>query len=133
MWRYVLCSCLALPAYAAGETPKAVPRPADPVFVAFYERGSAYADGVLVPEQQHFREHVEHLQSRKEWLIGGGPFAPRANDEGVGLVVFRAVGLTEAERWMAHDPAVVAGVFKVVVRQWQVGGIREYEETQRRE
>lgn len=101
----------------------------DWVFVALYERGPAFASGKDVPEQPHFREHVEHLRSRGERIIAGGPFPVSDGDAAVGMVIFQAANRQGAEEWIAKDPGVTAGVFKVTVRQWRVQAIRGFATT----
>jgi uncharacterized protein YciI len=42
------------------------------------------------------------------------------SEQAMGLVIFKAKDLKEAEAFMAEDPAVVAGVMKAEVRPYQV-------------
>jgi uncharacterized protein YciI len=129
MGKCLLAGSVMLAVLVGAEVVEGGPRPNDPVFVALYERGSAFVKGKEVPDQPHFRDHVEHLLGRQERLIAGGPFRSRSDDKAVGLVVFQAIDAADAARWTSQDPAVVAGVFKVVVRQWNVTSIRPFELT----
>ncbi len=68
---------------------------------------------------------MKHVLGRPEWRIAGGPFSSKASGgQAVGMVVFQAVDVADAERWAAQDPAVVAGVFRVTVHQWMVTSIK---------
>ncbi len=131
MAKWLVAGIVSLLALEVGEAADRRPQPTDPVFVAFYERGPAFVGGKGVTEQPHFGEHANHVLGRPEWRIAGGPFASNASSQAVGMVVFQAVDVADAERWAAHDPAVVAGVFKVTIHQWMVTSIKLLEPAKR--
>lgn len=69
--------------------------------------------------------HFQRLQKAThsgQVLLAGRTAEP--NDRTMGLVVFEAADLAEAERFMAEDPAVVAGVMLQEVRPYQVALMR---------
>ena len=69
--------------------------------------------------------HFERLQAATRTgkvLLAGRTDEP--NDKTPGLVVFEAADAAEAERFMAEDPAVVAGVMLHEVRPYQVALMR---------
>lgn len=64
------------------------------------------------------REHLAYMRRQKEagrYLLTG-PFADREDPRG--LVVMRAESIDAAREIMEADPAVRAGVFRVVLRPW---------------
>ena len=132
MARWTAVALLSAAVTTVGAAAEREPAPDDPVFVAVYTPGSAFLKGKDVAEQPQFREHVEHLRSRSQWLIAGGPFASQPNDQAVGLVVFQAVDEADARRWISADPVVVAGVFKAKVRLWRVRNVRALRPTEAR-
>ena len=126
MKKCALAGLVVLAAMTAGGAAERQPAPDDPVFVALYDQGSAFLKGKDVPAQPRFREHLDHLRSRSEWLIAGGPFTLRSDDQAVGLVVFQAIDAADAQRWISEDPAVVEGVFRATVRQWRVTNVKSF-------
>jgi hypothetical protein len=80
-----------------------------------YERGPNWLESQPMKEQP-LRDHLEYLLAlhKEGKVIMGGPYA----DETGGLVVLVADGIDEAERIIASDPAIVAGVLKARVKAW---------------
>lgn len=70
---------------------------------------------------RHFQRLQKATQSGQVLLAGR---TAEPNDRTLGLVVFEAADLAEAERFMAEDPAVVAGVMLQEVRPYQVALMR---------
>jgi uncharacterized protein YciI len=72
--------------------------------------------------QRHFVRLQELARARKV-IFAGRTLEP--NPRTIGLVVFEAVDLKEAEAFMAADPAVVAGVMTAEVRPYQIAVARK--------
>jgi uncharacterized protein YciI len=70
---------------------------------------------------RHFQRLQAATQTGKVLLAGR---TDESNDKTLGLVVFEAADAAEAERFMAEDPAVVAGVMLHEVRPYQVALMR---------
>lgn len=71
---------------------------------------------------RHFLR-LKELSKSGRVILAGRTREP--NDKTIGLVIFEARDLGEAERFMAEDPAVVAGVMVAEVRPYQIAIIRE--------
>ena len=71
---------------------------------------------------QHFLRLKEEAKKRKV-IFAGRTLEP--GDKTMGLVVFEAVNLREAEEFMSADPAVIAGVMKAEVHPYQIAVARE--------
>jgi uncharacterized protein YciI len=70
---------------------------------------------------RHFQRLQAATQTGKVLLAGR---TDESNEKTLGLVVFEAADAAEAERFMAEDPAVVAGVMLHEVRPYQVALMR---------
>jgi uncharacterized protein YciI len=120
---------------ATAQRPREEARPAAPaasavrpgrplVFAAFYERGPAWDPTKAVVAQPTIREHVAQHEALGTRLIAAAPFAPRAGDPAVGMVVFVAASAADAQRWLDQDPAVLGGVMRAILRRWGVSAVR---------
>jgi uncharacterized protein YciI len=92
--------------------------PGPPVFsVLFHTPGPKWAPGVSFQEQPGVEQHVRYMASflKSGRLVCGGPFL----DDSGGMMVFRG-SQVEATVAAEADPAVKAGLLKVVVRTWMV-------------
>jgi uncharacterized protein YciI len=120
------------PAATATPSPSAAPPAAERgrLFVALYERGSAWNRSKGVFEQEGIEGHMQHLRANAVSLLGAGRFAqatdPATADPMVGLVIATAASQAEAEALFAADPAVASKVMKVVVRPWEARRLRAY-------
>jgi uncharacterized protein YciI len=101
------------------------PQPAKPqVYVALYERGAAWVEGKSVRDLPNFEEHVQHIRSLEPHKAGAGPFASRANESFVGMVVLLAQSEEEARKLAESDPFVMAKYTKVKIWRWQVDSLK---------
>ena len=71
--------------------------------------------------RRHFVRLQESAKSRKVIFAGR---TMEVNEKTMGLIVFEAADLREAEEFVASDPAVVAGVMKAEVRPYQIAVAR---------
>lgn len=78
---------------------------------------SSWDDAAKAAVGRHFTRLKEHATTGKVILAGR---TRESNDRTMGLVIFEAADLKEAERFMAEDPAVEAGVMIAEVRPYQV-------------
>ncbi len=72
--------------------------------------------------QRHFQRLKDEAKNRKV-IFAGRTAEP--GDKTMGLVVFEAANLHEAEKFMAADPAVLAGVMKAETRPYQIAVARD--------
>ncbi|MDB5281501.1 MAG: cytosolic protein [Bacteroidota bacterium] len=86
-------------------------------YVLFHSPGAKWVSSLSFQEQPGVMDHVNYmagfLESKK--LVEGGPFL----DNSGGMMVFNGTK-EEAEKIANADPAVKAGLLKVVVRPWMV-------------
>lgn len=87
------------------------------LFVIFYRRGPAWAEGKSVFEQP-LQEHLAYMQGLKKQsiLILGGPFT----DDMGGLIVVAAGSSHEANAIFSNDPAVQDGVMIAEAHPWKM-------------
>lgn len=107
--------------------PASVPASKPRQFLGILRLAPKYHDEAAVtPEAQAaIGRHFQRLQAATRSgrvLLAGRTDEP--NDKTLGLVVFEAADAAEAERFMAEDPAVVAGVMLHEVRPYQVALMR---------
>ena len=89
---------------------------------ARYQAEANWDDAARNAVGSHFRRLQEHAKTGKVILAGR---TQEPNDKTMGLVIFEAKDLAEAERFMAEDPAVQAGVMVAEVRPYQVAVMRK--------
>jgi uncharacterized protein YciI len=106
MSRSTLWLSLAL-AVLAGFAPTAAPAEEPALFAVVYRAGPNWKPGVPM-EQQGLRDHFHYLRDlhARGVIQLAGPLGADG-----GLVLLRARDQKEAERVIAEDPAVVAGLF----------------------
>ncbi|MGQ0643464.1 MAG: hypothetical protein ACT4P6_22180 [Gemmatimonadaceae bacterium] len=101
-----------------------------PVFAALYERGPAWDTAKGALEQVGIQQHRTHLRANADKLLGAAPFqqglAPRSPDATVGMVLLSVTSEDEAQRFVAGDPAIAAGLMKATLRRWLVDGLKSY-------
>jgi uncharacterized protein YciI len=129
MMKYVSTSLVMLAGMVGAQTTPQHTRREMLVFVAMYERGSAWQEGRDVPEQPGFSEHVQYLYAHAEEIVAAGPFPMEPADRVIGLLVFQAHDQEAAEQCIAQDPGIRSGVFKATVRHWRVRRVRSVEMT----
>ena len=105
--------------------PTVVPKPRR--FLGLLRLAPKYHDeaAMTAEAQSAIGRHFERLQAATRTgkvLLAGRTDEP--NDKTLGLVVFEAADVAEAERFMSEDPAVVAGVMLHEVRPYQVALMR---------
>ena len=130
----LLAVALGGPARGADQTPPPLPptveSPRPQVFVAIYERGSAWADGKSAFEQAGIQEHMAYLRANWATLIGAAPFeqgiSAGAADRVVGMVLVLATNQQEAEALIAADPAISGNLMKATVRHWLADQVKAY-------
>jgi uncharacterized protein len=82
-----------------------------PLFLIY--RGSAWAPGA--PELNEHAAYLDRLRIEGKMAMAG----PTENDDPLqGMVVFPRIGVQEAQRLMAEDPAVKANVLKAEFHHW---------------
>jgi uncharacterized protein YciI len=96
------------------------------VFVAVYERGSAYEAGKHISEQTNIRDHIAYTEALEDMLIAGGLLTALADDNVVGMIIFEAESADAAKQWLGKDPGVAGKVLSASMRQWDVSNIRGY-------
>lgn len=100
------------------------------VFVAIYERGSAWDDSKGAFQQTGINEHRDYLRLNGEKLLAAAPFlqgiGPGASDRTVGMVMVPAATQEEAQALVGKDPAVAGNLMKVTVRRWLVERVKAY-------
>jgi uncharacterized protein YciI len=84
---------------------------------AKYFSDVAWTDEAKEAVQRHFVRLQEAAKNGKV-ILAGRTLEP--GEQTMGLVIFKAKDLKEAESFMAEDPAVVAGVMKAEVHPYQV-------------
>ncbi|MGQ0538952.1 MAG: YciI family protein [Gemmatimonadaceae bacterium] len=110
----------------AAQGPQARP----PVFAVLYERGPAWdvAKGAL--EQVGIQQHLTYLRANMDKQLAAAPFqpglAPRSPDAAVGMVLLSVASEDDAQRFVAGDPAVAAGLMNATVRRWLVDRVKSY-------
>ena len=84
-------------------------------FVLIYTQGPAWKAGEPM-EHQDLRAHFGYMMSLRNAhkLFVAGPL-----DSNGGLILLRAKDLDEANDIMAHDPSIIAGIFKGAVHTWR--------------
>lgn len=84
-------------------------------YVLIYSQGPAWQRGVPMAKQR-VGKHYAYMQSLRDThrLFLAGPL----DDTNGGLIVVRAESLDDAKSVMAHDPAIIAGVFVGDVHGW---------------
>ena len=107
----LLPASLGLPAQASG-------LPADRLYVVLEETGPNLKRDVPVQQQVGFAEHAAYVTNLAHdgSLVLGGPFTPDgANAPPLGvMLVFKAHSSAAARRLAEEDPAVKAGLSRVV-------------------
>jgi uncharacterized protein YciI len=117
---------LPVPASATNPPPSAVATKSRQ-FLGILRLAPRYHDAAaMTPDAQaaigrHFQRLLAAARSGQVLLAGR---TDEPNDKTLGLVVFEAADAAEAERFMAEDPAVVAGVMLPEVRPYQVALMR---------
>lgn len=90
-------------------------------FVVIHTPGPAWQAGVPLFEQRGIAQHIEHFRTLLESgkLEMGGPFL----DASGGGMMIPTEGLSQLEitEFANADPAVVAGLLRVEIRQWMIG------------
>ena len=90
-------------------------------FVVMHACGPQWQAGVPMFEQRGIAQHIEHFRTLLESgkLEMGGPFL----DAAAGGMMIPTEGLSELEitAFANADPAVVAGLLRVEIRQWMIG------------
>jgi uncharacterized protein YciI len=87
-----------------------------------YHSEANWDDAAKSAVGRHFTRLKELSKTGKVILAGR---TREANEKTMGLVIFEAKDMGEAERFMAEDPAVQAGVMLAEVRPYQVAIMRE--------
>jgi len=87
-----------------------------------YHSEASWDDAAKSAVSRHFTRLKEFSKAGRVILAGR---TRESNDKTMGLVIFEAKDMGEAERFMAEDPAVLAGVMLAEVRPYQVAIIRE--------
>lgn len=109
-------------------SPPTLQRPA--LFVAIYERGPAWDDAKGALEQSRIQEHMAYLRANLEKLVGAAPFqqgiSVGSTDPTVGMVVVAADNQEDAQRFVAGDPAIAAGLMKTTVRRWLADYVKAF-------
>ncbi|MGH9814984.1 MAG: hypothetical protein ACRD5F_04670 [Candidatus Acidiferrales bacterium] len=114
------------------QTPQApaAAQPRPPVFVAIYERGSAWDDGKGAFVQTGIQEHMQFLRANSAKLVGAAPFeqgiSAGGTDRAVGMVVVMAASQEEAQALISADPAIAGNLMKATVRRWLVDRVKAY-------
>ena len=80
--------------------------------------GKNWKVGIPFQEQPGVEEHVKYMsmQLKNGFLLMGGPFL----DNSGGMMVCKTANLNKAKEIAEADPAVVAGLLKVEVKQWMI-------------
>lgn len=90
-----------------------------PIFcVLKHSPGKNWKEGIPFQEQPGVEEHVKYMsmQLKNGFLLMGGPFL----DNSGGMMVCKTANLNKAKEIAEADPAVVAGLLKVEVKQWMI-------------
>ena len=98
------------PAYAAdGEAPAKF-------FVLIYSPGPAWKTGVPMKDQG-LGPHLAYMKQLRDahTLFVAGPLI----ETNGGLILLKAKSLDEAKDIMAHDPAIVGGIFTGQAQSWR--------------
>jgi hypothetical protein len=115
----------------APPAPTAMPAPPKPpLFVAIYERGSAWDDSKAALAQTGINDHMQYLRSNIDKLVAAAPFmeglAAGSSDRMVGLVIVTAASPEEAQKLIADDPAVSVKLMKATVRRWMADRVKAF-------
>jgi uncharacterized protein YciI len=90
-------------------------------FVVIHTPGPDWQAGMPPFEQRGIAQHIEHFRTLLESgkLEMGGPFL----DPSGGGMMIPTQGVSEGEitEFANADPAVVAGLLRVEIRQWMIG------------
>lgn len=87
-----------------------------------YHPEASWDEAARSAVSRHFVRLKESSKNGRVILAGR---TRESNDKTIGLVIFEARDLGDAERFMAEDPAVLAGVMVAEVRPYQVAIVRE--------
>jgi uncharacterized protein YciI len=92
------------------------------IFAILYTPGPNWVAGRRLSEQdlQAHRDYLANL-AKQGSVDSHGPFA----DSSGGMVILKASGAAEADRFIAADPAIIDGVFVAVAREWRVAYRKE--------
>ena len=122
VWVIVAVSISAL--FAQGEEKMANNNPGSeapqrPIFcVLFHSPGPNWKEGIPFQEQPGVMDHVMYMKKQLDdgVLLMGGPLL----DNSGGMMVCRSADPEAARKMAEADPAVVAGLLKVEVKQWMI-------------
>jgi uncharacterized protein YciI len=101
--------------FAGGARAVDVPAPTAQFFVITYSTGPSWKAGVAMKDQG-LGPHVAYMKELRDThrLFAAGPFP----DSNGGMLIVKAASLEEAKDILAHDPAVIAGIFTGQVQHW---------------
>lgn len=104
-------------ASSSGAAP-ATTAPAAQFFVITYATGPAWKPGAPLKDQG-LGPHVAYLKELRDThrLFAAGPF-PDLDGEKIGMVIVKAASMDDAKAIMAHDPAMMSGIFTGQVQHW---------------
>lgn len=94
------------------------------VFVAIYERGSAWDESKGVFQQASIPDHRAYLRANMDKLFGAAPFTPTPDDRTVGMIILNVATKEEAQAFVDADPAIQQKVMKTTIRRWHVEGLK---------
>ena len=103
---------------ATGASAAEATAPAAQFFVITYATGPAWKPGAPLKDQG-LGPHVGYMTKLRDAhrLFAAGPF-PDSDGDKIGMVIVKAASLDEAKDIMAHDPAMIAGIFTGQVQHW---------------
>jgi uncharacterized protein len=87
-----------------------------------YHAEAAWTDEAKAAVRKHF-ERLKEAAKAGQVILAGRTTEP--NETTMGLIIFEAATLAEAQAFMAADPAVVAGVMKAETRPYQIAVARK--------